>query len=350
MPESHIPHIVTERDFDGPSLSGLTVGVVGYGSQGSAQALNLRDSGVEVSVGLRDGSPTAESAVGAGFRVVEVGEAATADVVALLVPDEVLPHVFEHEMAPALRVGQTLVLAHGFALLFGGLEAPDGIDVVLVAPMGPGAILRERYTTGSGLPAAFAVHQDATGNARRTALEYGRAIGCARVGLFETTVAEETEIDLFAEQAVLAGGVTRLIEAAFDVLVEAGYDPAMAYMECLYELELTVNLVHRYGISGMRDRISHTALFGDLTRGDRIIGEETRAGMRRVLEDVRSGVFARELEDDVSKRGAGTEAALKAARERMLYRVEDAIAPVAHPNREDVSEGGQAGGGTSRKR
>jgi ketol-acid reductoisomerase len=335
MAHTHITHILTERDLgDGDTLVGRGVGVIGYGSQGAAQARNLADSGVAVAVGLRAGSARAVRARADGLEVVSVPEAAAADVVALLVPDDVIRDVFERDVRPSLREGATLVLAHGFAVHFGKLSAPRGVDVVLVAPMGPGSALRERYVTGSGLPAAFAVHRDETGGARSTALAYGAAIGCARVGLFETSIAEETEIDLFAEQAVLAGGVTRLVEAAFETLVEAGYDPSLAYMECLYELELTVGLMHRLGIGGMRRQISRTALFGDLTRGDRIIGEETKEGMREVLEDIRSGVFASELAEDASAGGARLRTALEEARERLIARVEDALAPVAHPDRE----------------
>lgn len=331
MPESHITRIVTDRELPGAPLEGRRVGVIGFGSQGEAQALNLRDSGVDVSIGLRDGSLSAARARGAGLDVVPIEEASRADVVALLVPDEAATAVFERRVAPVLQSGRTLLFAHGFALTFGGLEPPSGIDVVLVAPMGPGRILRERYTEGRGLPAAFAVHADATGRARETALRYGQAIGCARVGLFETTVREETEVDLFAEQAVLVGGVTRLIEAAFDTLVEAGYDPAVAYMECLYELELTAGLIQRFGMSGMRRRISKTALFGDLTRGDRIIGDETRSRMREVLAEIRDGRFASELEAGGS---AELTSAFERTRRRLLSRVEDDIAPVAHPERD----------------
>jgi ketol-acid reductoisomerase len=326
--------IVTERDVPERPLAGRRVAVVGYGSQGEAQALNLRDADVDVCVGLREGSPSAKKARGSGIQVVSIETAARSDVIALLVPDDALRGLFERDVAPALEAGRTVVLAHGFSVRYGGLDVPPGVDLVLVAPMGPGRLLRERYLAGTGLPAAFAVHRDATGEARRTATEYGAAIGCARVGLFETTVNEETEVDLFAEQAVLVGGVTRLVESAFQTLVESGYDPAIAYMECLFELELTVNLMHRYGISGMRDRISRTALYGDLTRGDRIIGEEARAGMRRILEDIRDGSFARELEGDLTEGGRVVERELAKTRERLIARMEKELATVAHPERD----------------
>lgn len=327
------PHIITEEDLAGEPLAEKRVGVVGYGSQGEAQALNLRDAGVDVVVGLRSGSPSSGRARDAGLAVAGIEEAAEADVVALLVPDDVLPVVFGRAVAPALDPEQTVVLAHGYAIRFGNLEFPRGVDVVLVAPMGPGRILRERVLAGGGLPAAFAVHRDATGRARETALDYGRAIGCARIGLFETSVREETEVDLFAEQAVLVGGVTRLISAAFDTLVEAGYDPAVAYMECLYELELTVGLMQRFGISGMRRRISRTALFGDLTRGGRIIGSEAREGMQEILAEIQDGRFAAELSGEDA--GRIIDSALDAFAESELHRVEETVAPIAHPDRDE---------------
>jgi len=286
--------VITNRQIRGNPLSRRTVAVIGFGSQGEAQALNLRDSGVPVVVGLRPRSRSVGRSRAAGFETLPVGEAAgRGDVVALLVPDEAVRDVFDASVARRLRPDAAVLLAHGFAVRFCGLAVPEGRDVVMVAPMGPGQRLRERYLEESGLPASLAVHRDATGRARRTALGYAKAIGCARVGVFETTFAEETEIDLFAEQAVLCGGVTRLVTAAFDTLVEAGYDPALAYMECLYELDLTVNLIRRYGIAGMRKRISRTALFGDLTRGELAVSAGTRSGMRRILKDVRSGAFAR---------------------------------------------------------
>jgi len=240
--------IVTEKNIQGEPLRDKSVAVLGYGNQGEAQALNLRDSGVSVTVGLRRDGRSWGRALDAGFPVLDPAEAvAAADVCALLVPDEIMARFAATEVVPALRDGAALVFAHGFPLRFGGVEPPDGADVVVVAPMGPGLRLRERFLEGAGLPASFAVERDATGEARRVALEYAAAIGCARIGLFETTAAEETEIDLFAEQAVLCGGVTRLIGAAFETLVEAGYAPELAYLECLYELDLTVNLIRRSG-------------------------------------------------------------------------------------------------------
>lgn len=323
--------IITEREIKGDPLSGKTVAVIGYGSQGEAQALNLRDSGVSVLVGLKEGSPSAARACDAGFDVVRPAEATAAgDVVALLVPDVLMGQLMERVVEPNVRRGATLVFAHGYPLRFGGVDPQAEVDVVMVAPMGPGLRLRERFVAGGGLPASFSIERDVTGGARDVALGYAKAIGCLRVGLFETTAAEETEIDLFAEQAVLCGGVTRLITAGFDTLVEAGYDPDLAYIECLYELELTVSLIQRFGISGMRDRISTTALFGDLTRGHRIIGREVRENMREILEEIRDGTFADQMVSDEAGGGRALREALDRERERPIEEVGRRLAGVVH--------------------
>jgi ketol-acid reductoisomerase len=309
----------------------LTVAVIGYGNQGEAHALNLRDSGVDVVVGLRAESLSRSKAELAGLRVLSVSEACAAgDVIALMVPDDVMPEVVDEAVRPHARPGAAVLFAHGFALRFGGVDPPAGLDVVMVAPMGPGLRLRERYVDGSGLPGAYSVESDVTGNAKRVALEYARAVGLTRIGLFRTTCAEETEIDLFSEQAVLCGGVTRLVRAGFETLVEAGYPPELAYMECLYELDLTVNLMRRYGIEGMRKRISRTALFGDLTRGDEVIGEEARAGMRRILSDIRDGTFARALLAEQKGGGKGIKRRMKEEAERTIEEVGKELADVAH--------------------
>ena len=324
-------NIITERDIEGRPLAGKTVAILGYGNQGEAHALNLRDSGVAVVVGLRPGSPSRARATAQGLKVVDCGEATTTgDVVALMVPDDAMPALVRDTVAPRIRRSAALLFAHGFALRYGTVVPPEGVDVIMVAPMGPGLRLRERFVEGRGLPGSFAVERDVSGTARRTALEYAKAIGCARVGLFETTVAHETEIDLFSEQAVLVGGVTRLIVAGFDTLVEAGYEPELAYFECLYELDLTVNLIHRYGISGMRERISRTALYGDMTRGDRIIGPETRKAMRAVLEEVRDGTFAADLLDDERKGSPALTRALREERERLIEEVGERLRAIAH--------------------
>jgi ketol-acid reductoisomerase len=275
-------------------LSGK-VAVIGYGSQGHAHALNLHDSGVEVEVGLREESASRSVAEDAGLRVTTVGEAVRgAQVVSLLLPDQVQPHVYAHDAAPNLDPGATLLFAHGFNVQFGRIEPPAGHDVVMVAPKGPGHVVRRLFEEGFGTPALVAVAQDASGQALELALAYGVGIGAARAGMIETTFAEETETDLFGEQAVLCGGVTELIRAGFETLVEAGYQPEIAYYECLHELKLIVDLIWEGGLSGMRYSISDTAEYGDLTRGMRVIDERVRETMRALLADVRSGVFARE--------------------------------------------------------
>ena len=323
--------IITDQDIAGTPLDGLTVAVIGYGNQGEAHALNLHDAGVNVVVGLRAESLSRSKAQLAGLRVLGVAEACAAgDVVALLVPDDVMPQVVDEAVTPHMRPGAALLFAHGFPLRFGGVEPPAGVDVVMVAPMGPGLRLRERFVEGSGLPGAYSVERDATGNAKRVALEYAKAVGLTRIGLFRTTCAEETEIDLFSEQAVLCGGVTRLVRAGFETLVEAGYPPELAYMECLYELDLTVNLMRRYGIKGMRKRISRTALFGDLTRGDTVVGDGVREGMKRVLEDIRDGTFARELLEEQKGGGKNIDRRMKEEAERLIEEVGATLAEVAH--------------------
>jgi len=274
-------------------LSGK-VAVLGYGSQGHAHALNLRDSGVDVEVGLRDGSPSRAAAEEAGLTVGTPAEVVRdAQVVAFLLPDQVHPSVYA-EVAPHLAPDATLLFAHGFNVHYGRVAAPEGHDVIMVAPKGPGHIVRRLFTEGFGTPAVVAVAQDATGNAFDLALAYGTGIGAARAGMIETTFAEETETDLFGEQAVLCGGVTELIRAGFETLVEAGYQPEVAYYECLHELKLIVDLIHEGGLSGMRYSVSDTAEFGDLTRGPRVIDDLVREQMKALLEEIQSGAFARE--------------------------------------------------------
>ena len=275
-------------------LSGK-VAVIGYGSQGHAHALNLHDSGVDVEVGLRENSASRAAAEEAGLSVGTVAEAVKdAQVVSILLPDQVQPQVYEEHVAPNLAPGAALLFAHGFNVHFGRIQPPAGHDVIMVAPKGPGHIVRRLFEEGFGTPAVVAVAQDASGSAREIAFAYGAAIGAARAGMIETTFAEETETDLFGEQAVLCGGVTELIRAGFETLVEAGYQPEVAYYECLHELKLIVDLIYEGGLSGMRYSVSDTAEFGDLTRGPRVIDEHVRSQMRALLEDIRSGVFARE--------------------------------------------------------
>jgi len=272
------------------------VAVIGYGSQGHAHALNLRDSGVEVEVGLRAGSPSADAAEDAGLAVGTVGDATRgAQVVAILVPDHVQKGVYEQEVEPNLEPDAELLFADGLNVHFGRIVPAAGHDVVMVAPKAPGHRVRELYESGAGTPGLVAVHQDSSGQALELALAYGTAIGCGRVGLLETTFAEETESDLFGEQAVLCGGVTALVKAGFETLVEAGYQPEIAYYECLNELKLIVDLIYEGGFEYMRYSISDVAEYGDLTRGPRVVDERVKETMRTLLDEIRSGAFAREL-------------------------------------------------------
>jgi ketol-acid reductoisomerase len=275
-------------------LSGK-VAVLGYGSQGHAHALNLRDSGVEVEVGLREGSPSRATAEEAGLGVGVPAEVVRdAQLVAMLLPDQVQPRVYEQEVAPNLAGDAALLFAHGFNVHYGRIAPPAGHDVVMVAPKGPGHIVRRLFEEGFGTPALVALAQDASGQAFELALAYGTAIGAARAGMIETTFAEETETDLFGEQAVLCGGVTELVRAGFETLVEAGYQPEIAYYECLHELKLIVDLMWESGLSGMRHSISDTAEYGDLTRGARVIDGHVREKMRELLAEIRAGTFAAE--------------------------------------------------------
>ncbi|MCC6222083.1 MAG: ketol-acid reductoisomerase [Thermoleophilia bacterium] len=275
-------------------LSGK-VAVVGYGSQGHAHALNLHDSGVTVEVGLREGSQSRQAAEEAGLTVRAVAEAVRgAQLVAILLPDQVQPRVYAEEIAPSLESGAALLFAHGFNVLYGRVEPPAGHDVIMVAPKGPGHIVRRLYTQGLGTPALIAVAQDASGRARELALAYGVAIGAGRAGMLETTFKEETETDLFGEQAVLCGGVSELIKAGFDTLVDAGYQPEIAYYEVLHELKLIVDLIWEGGLSYMRYSISDTAEYGDYMRGPVVIDKHVRESMQKVLANIRSGQFAKE--------------------------------------------------------
>jgi ketol-acid reductoisomerase len=296
------------REGDLSLLSGK-VAVLGYGSQGHAHALNLRDSGVQVVVGLREGSESRRAAEETGLEVASFADAVRgAQLVAILLPDHVQKGVYDAEVAPNLEPGATLLFAHGLNVHFGRIVPPAGHDVIMVAPKAPGHRVRELFEAGAGTPGLVAIHQDASGNALATALAYGEGIGCGRVGLLETTFAEETETDLFGEQAVLCGGTTALIKAGFETLVEAGYQPEIAYYECLNELKLIVDLIYEGGFEYMRYSISDVAEYGDLSRGPRIVDEHVRENMQAVLEEIRSGAFARELfEDDEAGRPKFTE-------------------------------------------
>ncbi|MDI3328727.1 MAG: ketol-acid reductoisomerase [Alicyclobacillaceae bacterium] len=286
--------IYYEQDADLKWLDGKTVAVIGYGSQGHAQAQNLRDSGVRVVVGLRPGRSW-KQAEEDGFEVLPVAEATRrADIVQILMPDERQAQTYRDEIAPHLKAGQMLMFSHGFNIHFGQIVPPPEVDVTMIAPKSPGHLLRRTYTEGTGVPALLAVHQDATGRAKQIALAYAKGIGCTRAGVIETTFKEETETDLFGEQAVLCGGVSALVKAGFETLVEAGYQPEIAYFECLHELKLIVDLMYEGGLSRMRYSVSDTAEFGDYRTGPRIVTEQTREEMRNVLREIQSGQFARE--------------------------------------------------------
>ncbi len=287
--------IYYDRDADLSLLEGKKVAIIGFGSQGHAHALNLKDSGVEVVVGLRENSPSRQKAMHAGLEVAGVAEAAEAgDIVMILVPDQDHRRIYSESVEPGLKEGDALFFAHGFNIHYHQVVPPRFVDVVMVAPKGPGHMVRRMYEQGSGVPSLVAVHQDYTGRALATGLAYAKGLGATRAGVIRTTFEEETETDLFGEQCVLCGGVSELIRAGFDTLVEAGYQPEIAYFECLHELKLIVDLIYEGGISYMRYSISDTAEYGDVTRGRRIITQETRAEMRRILEEVVSGEFARE--------------------------------------------------------
>ena len=286
---------IYESDVGPSPLKGKCVSVVGFGNQGRAHAENLRDSGVTVIVALRPGSSSRPSALQAGFAVHTIDEAARiADITALLIPDEAQGELYRQCIAPAMGAGKTLLFAHGFSVHFGQIAPPPVVDVVMTAPKGPGYQVRREFVEGRGVVMLTAVHQDASGRARETALEYASAIGGGRAGIFESTFREECETDLFGEQAVICGGLSHLVTAGFETLVEAGYSPEMAYFECLHEVKLVADLIHQRGIAGMREAISNTARFGDLTRGPRIIGPGVKEEMGNILREIQSGLFARQ--------------------------------------------------------
>ncbi len=287
--------IYYEEDVNPDALKGEKIAIIGYGNQGHAHAQNLKDSGLEVIVGLRSGSPAIERARLDGLAVTTVEEACgEADMIMLLIPDDRQPAVYEKCIKPGLTEGKALLFAHGFNIHFNQIVPPENVDVMMVAPKGPGVLVREAYLEGKGVPALVAVQQDYTGRALERALAYARGLGATRAGVIETTFKEETETDLFGEQVVLCGGTTELIKAAFETLVDAGYQPEVAYFECLHELKLIVDLIQARGISGMRARISDTAEYGDMTRGKRVISSSTREEMKRILEEIQNGVFATE--------------------------------------------------------
>ncbi|MCL6601391.1 MAG: ketol-acid reductoisomerase [Paenibacillus sp.] len=284
-----------EKDAELSVLKGKTIAVIGYGSQGHAQAQNLRDSGLQVVIGLREGK-SFDSAKNDGFEVLPVGEAVSrADVVQILLPDETQASVYKNDIEPNLKKGAALMFSHGFNVHFGQIVAPKDADVLLVAPKSPGHMVRRTYVEGFGVPGLIAIEQDATGKAKDVGLAYAKGIGCTRAGVIETSFREETETDLFGEQAVLCGGVSELIKAGFETLTEAGYAPEMAYFECLHELKLIVDMIYEGGLASMRDSISNTAEYGDYVTGPRIVTADTKKAMKAVLTDIQQGKFARDF-------------------------------------------------------
>ena len=291
--------IYYENDAELSLLDDKKIAIIGYGSQGHAHALNLKDSGADVRIGLHAGSKSKAKAEAEGLRVLSVAEAAAeANVIMIVIPDPIQGNVYEAEIAPNLKAGDTLMFAHGFNIRFGFIQAPANVDVSMVAPKAPGHRVREVFKEGSGVPALVAIHQDASGKALANALAYAKGIGSARAGILQTTFAEETETDLFGEQAVLCGGASELVKAGFETLVEAGYQPEIAYFECLHELKLIVDLMYQGGLNYMRYSVSDTAEWGDYKSGQRIITDETKLAMKKILAEIQSGAFAEEWMDE----------------------------------------------------
>ncbi len=309
-----------DDDADLHMLDGKTVAIIGYGSQGHAHSLNLKDSGVSVVVGLRAGSSSVAKAAEHGLEVAEPADAASAgDVVMMLTPDELHEEIWEGAVKDGIAPGNLLLFGHGFSIHYEQIAPPPDVDVALVAPKGPGHLVRRQYLEGSGVPGLVAVDQDASGDALGLALAYAKGIGCTRGGVIETTFKDETETDLFGEQAVLCGGVTELVRAGYETLVDAGYDPRLAYFECMHELKLIVDLMYEKGIAGMRYSISNTAEYGDLTRGRRVISDESRAAMKTLLSEIQSGDFAREW---IAENRAGQENFKRMRAEQAGHQVE----------------------------
>ena len=305
--------IFYQQDCDLNRLNGKTVAIIGYGSQGHAHALNLKDSGVDVVIGLYEGSKSKAKAEAAGLKVMSVSDAAKAgDIIMILIPDEKQAAVYKKEIAPYLTEGKTLAFAHGFNIHFGCIVPPKNVNVIMIAPKGPGHTVRSEYQAGKGVPCLIAVEQDATGDAQEIGLAYAAGIGGARAGVLETTFRTETETDLFGEQAVLCGGVCALMQAGFETLCEAGYDPRNAYFECIHEMKLIVDLIYQSGFAGMRYSISNTAEYGDYVTGPKIVTEETKKAMKKVLSDIQDGTFAKEFLLDMSD--AGSQVHFKAMR------------------------------------
>ena len=320
--------IYYEEDVDPKVIQGMKVAIIGYGSQGHAHALNLKDSGVDVRVGLREGSKNWAVAEEAGLKVTTMDQAAEeADFIMILVPDEKQPQVYKDHIEKHLKPGKTLAFAHGFNIHYGYIKAPEGVNVVMCAPKGPGHIVRRQFTEGSGVPDLACVYEDATGNAWDIIMSYCWGVGGARSGIIKATFAEETEEDLFGEQAVLCGGVTALMQAGFETLVEAGYDPRNAYFECIHEMKLIVDLIYQSGFKGMRYSISNTAEYGDYVTGPKIVTAETKKAMKKVLSDIQDGSFAKEFLLDMSPAGRQVhfKAMRKIAGEHQLEQVGEEI-------------------------
>ncbi len=312
--------MIYDSDADLERLSGRKVAILGFGSQGHAHALNLKDSGVDVLVGLREGSESADKARSDGLRVESVADAASlGDVVMVLLPDEKHAEGWGAEISDGIAPGNLLMFAHGFSIHFGQIDPGPEVDVGMVAPKGPGHLVRRQFLEGNGVPGLVAIHQDASGNAHDMVLAYAKGIGCTRAGVIETSFKDETETDLFGEQAVLCGGVTELVRAGYETLVDAGYDSRLAYFECLHELKLIVDLMYEKGITGMRYSISNTAEYGDLTRGKRVVDDHTRLAMRQILDEIQSGEFAREW---IAENQAGQENFQRMRQEQQGHQVE----------------------------
>ncbi len=296
--------IFYQEDCNLSALEGKTIAIIGYGSQGHAHALNLKDSGCDVIIGLYEGSKSWAKAEAQGFKVYTAAEAAKrAEVIMILINDEKQAAMYKKDIEPNLEEGNMLMFAHGFAIHFGQIVPPKNVDITMIAPKGPGHTVRSEYQVGKGVPCLVAVHQDASGKAQEKALAYAIGIGGARAGVLETDFRTETETDLFGEQAVLCGGVTKLMQTGFEVLVEAGYDPRNAYFECIHEMKLIVDLIYQSGFSGMRYSISNTAEYGDYITGPKIVNDETKAAMKKVLSDIQDGTFAKDFLLDMSEAG-----------------------------------------------
>jgi ketol-acid reductoisomerase len=312
--------VIYDNDADLSKLDGKTVAILGYGSQGHAHALNLHDSGVNVVVGLREDSSSVEKAKSDGLEVTTIADAASrGDVVMVLLPDEKQGKLWQEEIEDGIAPGNLLLFAHGFSIHFDQIDPGPGVDVGMVAPKGPGHLVRRQFTEGAGVPGLMAIHADDSGTARDLVLAYAKGIGCTRGGVIETTFKDETETDLFGEQAVLCGGVSELVRAGYETLVDAGYDPRLAYFECLHELKLIVDLMYEKGITGMRYSISNTAEYGDLTRGKRVITDDTRQAMKDILGEIQSGEFAREW---IAENNAGQENFKRMREEQADHQIE----------------------------